>query len=79
MMVSNFSVGSEWTDIATYLDSLSQVTKEEVVACANKFFKDNYVVVNKRHGAANRHKVEKPKISTKQHTERFSLGPEAFL
>ena len=40
----------DWKDKVAYLDALKKVTKEEVVAFANSFYKDNYVVTYKRKG-----------------------------
>ncbi len=43
----------DWKDKVAYLDELKKVTKEEVVAFANTFYKDNYVVTYKRKGEDN--------------------------
>ncbi len=58
-------VGEEdWLDDVSYTDRLSKLTKKEIVDFANKYFKDNYVVVYKRKGEdKNVTKVEKPPIT----------------
>lgn len=54
-----------WDREVGYLDALAKITKEEIVEFANTFFKDNYVVVNKKQGeAGDIVKVEKPPITS---------------
>ena len=54
----------EWKDYLSQIDEMAKITKEEVVAFANDFFKDNYVTVYKRTGE-NKDKVavDKPTIT----------------
>ncbi|GHT07591.1 zinc protease [Bacteroidia bacterium] len=54
----------EWKDWVSQIDEMAKITKAEVVAFANDFFKDNYVTVYKRTGE-NKEKVvvEKPTIT----------------
>ena len=54
----------DWQEYISDIDRLEQLTKEDVVAFANDFFKDNYVCVYKRTGE-NKDKVvvEKPSIT----------------
>jgi predicted Zn-dependent peptidase len=54
----------EWKDWVSRIDEMAKITKAEVVAFANDFFKDNYVTVYKRTGE-NKEKVvvEKPTIT----------------
>jgi predicted Zn-dependent peptidase len=54
----------EWKDAVARIDEKSKITKEELVAFANDFFKDNYVTVYKRTGE-NKDKVavDKPSIT----------------
>jgi predicted Zn-dependent peptidase len=58
-------VGEEdWLDDVSYTDRLSKLTKADIVAFANKYFADNYVVVYKRKGEdKNIVKVDKPPIT----------------
>ncbi|MDC6367786.1 MULTISPECIES: pitrilysin family protein [Flavobacteriaceae] len=57
--------GKKWDMDVALLDKMAAVTKEELVAFANRFFTDtNYVVVYKREGEdENRPKVIKPEIT----------------
>lgn len=56
--------GEKWDADVSALQSLSKVKKAEVMAVANKYFGDNYVVVKKRRGEdKNIVKVEKPPIT----------------
>ncbi|WP_299620721.1 insulinase family protein [uncultured Tenacibaculum sp.] len=62
--VSSFVHFQDWGDRVKFLDELSKITKEDLVAFANEFYKDNYVVVNKKQGKAEGLvKVPKPKIT----------------
>lgn len=63
--VTSFINGTEWADEVTLLDRLSQLTKEDIVALANKYLgMDNYVVVYKREGKdPNEKKIAKPAIT----------------
>jgi predicted Zn-dependent peptidase len=62
--MSAFIVDQDWVDYVSQTNKMAKITKEEVVAFANDFFKDNYVTVYKRTGE-NKEKVvvEKPKIT----------------
>ncbi|NCI45590.1 M16 family metallopeptidase [Sediminibacterium soli] len=56
--------GTKWNDDVAELDEMSRITKQEVVAFANKFFGDNYVLLYKRKGEdKNIVKVDKPSIT----------------
>ncbi|MDY7396348.1 insulinase family protein [Aureibaculum sp. 2210JD6-5] len=54
----------DWKDRIQFLDDLKKITKQEVVDFANKFYKNNYVVVYKKQGEdKNIVKVENPGIT----------------
>ncbi|QDO95004.1 insulinase family protein [Formosa sediminum] len=54
----------KWEDQVKFLDELKAITKEDLVAFANRFYKDNYVVVYKRKGEdSSIVKVENPGIT----------------
>lgn len=60
----SFIQRQNWEDRLAFLTELKKVSKEELVAFANEFFKQNYVVVYKRQGKdENIVKVENPKIT----------------
>ncbi len=58
------SKGTNWNADVSSLDDMHKVTKEQIVKVANKYFGENYVVVNKRKGVdTDMVKVEKPAIT----------------
>jgi predicted Zn-dependent peptidase len=64
MFVSTYINEVPWSQQVGYLDRISNITKEQIVAFANKHFKDNYVVVYKCQGAdENQKKIDKPAIT----------------
>ncbi len=65
--VKAFTQFQDWNDRVKFLNSLSEITKDELVAFANDFFKDNYAVVYKRQGESlDAVKVENPGITPVQ-------------
>jgi predicted Zn-dependent peptidase len=64
VMAADFIHHIDWPDQVSELDSLSAISKQEIVNFANKYFKDNYAVVYKRSGERrNVVKVVKPPIT----------------
>lgn len=56
--------GESWLAYTDRLDAMSKITKAEVVAFANEWLKDNYVIVYKRKGEDKSiQKVDKPAIT----------------
>ncbi len=56
--------GESWLNYTDRLDAMSKITKAEVVAFANEWLKDNYVIVYKRKGEDKTiQKVDKPAIT----------------
>ncbi|MDW5288416.1 M16 family metallopeptidase [Formosa sp. PL04] len=54
----------KWEDKVAFLDELKAISKDDLVAFANRFYKDNYVVVYKRKGEDNTIvKVQNPGIT----------------
>ncbi len=54
----------KWEDKVKFLDELKKISKEDLVAFANDFYKDNYVITYKRQGEdKNIVKVENPGIT----------------
>jgi predicted Zn-dependent peptidase len=63
-LMSAFTGEENWLDDVAYTDKLSQLTKQDIMAFANKYFGENYVVVYKRKGEDNNIvKVGKPPIT----------------
>ena len=65
-MTNAFILGQKWSDVVNQNEKLSKVTKQQIVDFANKYLKNNYVVVYKTHGESNNPKVEKPAITKVQ-------------
>ncbi|OSY89240.1 peptidase M16 [Tenacibaculum holothuriorum] len=62
--VNAFVHFQNWEDRVKLLDELRKISKEELVTFANDFYKNNYVVVNKKQGKSDDLvKVPKPKIT----------------
>ena len=63
--VQSFINGSNWADEVTALDRMSKLTKQDIVAFANKYLKDdNCAIIYKRQGKdPNEKKIEKPQIT----------------
>lgn len=65
-MTNAFILDKKWSDVVNENEKLSKVTKQQIVAFANKYLQNNYVVVYKKHGKTNNPKVEKPAITKVQ-------------
>lgn len=62
-MTDAFILGKNWADVVNSNEKLSKVTKKDIVEFANKYFKEGYIVVNKKTGKRDNVKVEKPEIT----------------
>ena len=63
-LMSTFTDELDWKDQVAYTDQLSKITKKDIVAFANKYFAENYIVIFKRKGEdKNIVKVDKPAIT----------------
>ncbi len=63
-LVNAFTSELDWKDQVAYVNDLSKIKKEDVVAFANKYLGNNYVAVLKRKGDnKNPQKIEKPSIT----------------
>ncbi|MFA6652578.1 MAG: insulinase family protein [Bacteroidales bacterium] len=78
MFVSSFINGIPWEQQIRFIDRMEAVTKDDLVAFAKQYFKDeNYAVIYKRQGPDTTYKkIEKPAI-TPIHTNRDKSS--AFL
>ncbi|MDH6343828.1 putative Zn-dependent peptidase [Parabacteroides sp. PFB2-12] len=75
LFVSSFINGTPWKNQVERMDRLNKITKQDIVAFANKYFGDNYVVIYKRQGKdPNETKIEKPSI-TPIETNRDKTSP----
>ncbi|RYF91875.1 MAG: insulinase family protein [Chitinophagaceae bacterium] len=63
-LMDAFTNELDWKNQVSYVNDLSKITKQDIVAFANKYFGDNYVAIYKRKGEdKNISKVEKPAIT----------------
>jgi predicted Zn-dependent peptidase len=63
-LMNAFTSELDWKDQVAYVNDLSKIKKADIIAFANKYFKDNYVAVLKRIGEKkNAVKIEKPQIT----------------
>lgn len=53
----------DWDKVASNIDDMASITKKEIVDVANKYYGNNYIVINKRMGQRSNPKVEKPAIT----------------
>ncbi len=65
-IIDGFIYDKPWTYYANYYDEMAKISKGRVVSWANKNLKDNYVLVNKRQGARDPLRLEKPAITAVQ-------------
>ena len=64
MFVDAFINEVDWKQEVGSIDRISKITKEQLVAFANKFFTDGYVVVYKKQGIdSTQKKIDKPAIT----------------
>lgn len=62
LMASSFYSLEEWEYTVTEIDRLDALTKEDVIAVANKYFKGPHVAVYRRNGEFEPPKVDKPEF-----------------
>ena len=64
VLMDAFTSELDWRDQVAYVNDLSKIKKEDIVAFANKYFGDNYVAILKRKGESPATvKIEKPAIT----------------
>ncbi|MGC6429267.1 MAG: M16 family metallopeptidase [Flavobacteriales bacterium] len=62
--VQSFILGIDWQTYVNQISVLESITKDEVIEVANKYYKNNYVLVNKNYGEdLSVRKVTKPTIT----------------
>ncbi|MDR1973449.1 MAG: insulinase family protein [Bacteroidales bacterium] len=62
-MAMTFITGRDWEDNVKYLETVSKITKDDIVDFARKHCGNNYVVVYKRKGESQISKINKPAIT----------------
>jgi zinc protease len=63
---NSFVAGQDWSYSAAQLDRMSQLSKEDVVRVANKYYSDGYVVAYRVQGQHEVPEITKPAIDTIQ-------------
>jgi hypothetical protein len=63
VLMDAFTSELDWRDQVAYVNDLSKIKKEDIVAFANKYFGDNYVAVLKEKEKEKTVKIEKPSIT----------------
>ena len=64
MFVDAFIIGKPWEQVASRLDRLAGITKQQIVDFVNLHFNDGYAAVYKRQGVdPNQKKIDKPQIT----------------
>ncbi len=69
-MIEVFAKGLTWTDYLEQAQKIETITKEDVVAIANKYFTNNYFDVKKKTGKYPNDKIEKPPFKAIEATNR---------
>ena len=55
-----FSKNQSLADIFTYVEKLEKISKEDIIAVANKYYSDNYLAFYSKMGFPKKSKIEKP-------------------
>jgi len=59
-MVNAFAEGKKWEDVIAQSDRIDALTKEDVVALANKYLGEDYLVISKKFGNPEKDNLQKP-------------------
>ncbi len=59
-MAFAFSDGLDWNELLARPEKIDAMTKEDIVAIANKYFGDDYIMIHKQKGLAAKDKLQKP-------------------
>lgn len=59
-MAFAFSDGLDWNEILSRPERIDAMTREDIVAIANKYFVDDYIIIHKEKGLAARERLDKP-------------------
>ena len=60
LMVDAFSKGHSWQDVLDKIERIKQVTKEEVVAAAKKYYGANHITLTKKYGTPDKERIKQP-------------------
>lgn len=59
-MVNTYASGKNWDEVLSYVDKLDSLSKEDVVALSNKYFRDARLVITKKFGSPENDDLRKP-------------------
>ena len=59
-MAFAFSDGLDWNDVLTRPEKIDAMTKDDIVAIANKYFGNDRIMIHKEKGVAAKEKLQKP-------------------
>lgn len=59
-MAFAFSDGLDWNEILSRSERVEAMTKEDIIAIANKYLCDDYILIHKKKGTAESNKLQKP-------------------
>lgn len=64
MFTDAYINGQKWEDVVNKLNRLTKISKQDIIAFANRHFKDNFVCVYKKQGEdTTQKKIDKPQIT----------------
>lgn len=74
-LMDAFIMENNWSESLSLLDKMLEVTKEDIVSFANKYYTEGHIVIYKKKGELeNKVKIEKPEI-TKVEVNRGKTSP----
>lgn len=62
MLVNAFTSNTTWNEYLANFNSLKQITKEDIVKVANKYFGNNFLTLYSKRGSPKKDKLSKPKF-----------------
>ncbi len=74
-LINTYVEDKSWKDVSNFPQRLENITKEDVIRIANKYFGDNYLVFHSKMGFPKKHKLEKPSFKPiiPQNSEKESI------
>jgi predicted Zn-dependent peptidase len=75
--ISAFTMERNWINSFEYTEAIKKITKEDVVKFANKYYKDNYIVIYKRKSKSDKSiktyydNIKKYESSSKEHSKFY--------
>ncbi len=59
-MINAFAQGRSWDDVVAEVETVGKLTKADIVAMANKYMGENYLVIRKKFGDPEKDHLQKP-------------------